>query len=240
MPFTPEQLRELQRLLPWNDGSRLPDGRVLGRGRKDWGVTPADWRIQLLIDHLQPAGKRILELGSCEGVHTVQLAARCGEVVGLEARVGNVVCALVRLWASGVRNASILLGDVRAMNDTIGRFDIICHIGLLYHLEHPLEHLAFLPRLAHTLFLDTHYADTTLRFRQAELTWNGRRYPAYVYPERKHRTDPFSGMAHRSHWFARDVLLSVLRDTGYRGMEILDDRRERNGPRVTLIARTEA
>jgi len=141
MMLTAEQLAEFQQLLPWQDGSRLSGGHVLGRGRKGRDIPAMDWRIQLLVDRLCPRGQRVLEVGNCEGVHTVQLAAHCGSVIGVEVRPRNVVCSLVRLWLHGVANAQIVLHDVEGLDEEFGHFDIICHIGVLYHLRHPVEHL---------------------------------------------------------------------------------------------------
>jgi len=233
-----DQLRQLSRLLPWQDGSCLPDGRILGRGRKDLPVQAADRRIALLVRHLQPAGWRVLELGSCEAVHTVQLAAHCASVVGVEARVRNVLCGLVRLWVHGVENARLVLGDVEQLDASAGRFDIVCHIGVLYHLTAPAAHLRRVRPLAPVLFLDTHYVCDPSRMRRCDETCGGQRYRGYEYRERRYATDPFSGIRRFSRWFDRDSLLDALRDAGYATTEVLDDRMERFGPRISLIART--
>jgi len=235
MNFTDAQLNELQRLLSWNDGSRLPDGRILGRGRKGGPVHTMDQRIRILIERLQPTQKHILELGSCEGVHTVQLAAHCRRIVGVEARPSNVLCSLVRLWAHGVTNATVVLRRVEELDEQFGRFDILCHIGVLYHLQNPVEHLFKIRRLADTLFLDTHYWRDAPG-RRADVSYGGKRYAASLYRERRNRMDAFAGMDRDARWLERGALLSVLSDAGYTSIEIVDDRLECYGPRITIIA----
>ena len=47
----------------------------------------------------------------------------------------------------------------------------------------------------------------------------------------------FSGVQPTSSWLLREDLLRSLNDVGYAAVTVLDDRIERNGPRLTLIAR---
>ncbi len=237
MMLSEEALRQLQCLVPWRDASRLRDGRILGRQRKDHPIVPFDWRIRLLLERVPLHDQTVLELGSCEGVHTLQLASACKFVVGIDARVQNVVCGLVRLWAHGVENACLVLGDVEELTAEFGRFDLICHIGVLYHLRDPVRHLVRLRGIAETLFLDTHYGTPDQGRARSDVEHDGQTYEAYRYRERRYRSDPFSGMDAVSRWLSRDALLRLVRKSGCSQVDILDERVERNGPRITVLAR---
>lgn len=237
MPLTDEQLREFQAVFDWKTGYSLPDGRALGvpgkRGNIHRGLDP---RVRAVQDRFAPAGKRILEIGCCEGGHTVQLAAVCGEVVGLDVRPRNVVGSLVRAFAHGTTNARFALADVRELGQEYGSFDIVFHVGVLYHLDDPAGHLARVAVLAPDLLLDTHYADDSLPWPQATSTHAGQTYAAKVYREGGW-DDAFSGVQPTSNWLLRAELLRLLADVGYDSVVVIDDRAERNGPRLTLVAR---
>jgi tRNA (mo5U34)-methyltransferase len=240
LPWTDRQLSDFQSAVAWKTGYELPDGRLLGvpgkRGNVARGLDP---RVRAVMDHLEPAGKRILEIGCCEGGHTVQLAATCAEVVGLDVRPHNIVGALVRSFVHGVSNVRFGVADVRDIGDNYGTFDIVFHVGVLYHLDDPVAHLARIAALAPDLMLDTHYADDSLDWPSTELTHAGRRYAARLYREGGW-DDVFSGAQPTSAWLIRDDLFRCLRDVGYSSIQLLDDRMERNGPRLTLIARRSA
>src|SRR5438552_5449358 len=180
-PLSDQQLADFQAALPWKTGLELPDGRLLGvpgkRGDVSRGLDP---RVAAVRDRLASADKIVLEIGCCEGIHTIQLAGVCREVVGLDVRPHNIACALARLFVHGVANARLLLQDARDLDETIGRFDILFHVGVLYHLSDPADHLRRVCRLADSLLLDTHYADDTLPYPRADLTADGQTYRAKI------------------------------------------------------------
>jgi tRNA (mo5U34)-methyltransferase len=239
-PWTDRQLSGFQSAVAWKTGYELPDGRALGvpgkRGNVARGLDP---RVRAVIEHFEPAGKRILEIGCCEGGHTVQLASVCAEVVGLDVRPHNIAAALVRAFVHGAKNVRIGLADVREIEREYGTFDIIFHVGVLYHLDNPVSHLARMAALAPDLILDTHYADESLDWPATELRHGAHRYAARLYQEGGW-DDVFSGVQPTSAWLLRRDLLRSLSDVGYETITVLDDRMERNGPRLTLIARRAA
>jgi len=236
-PLSDQQLADFQAILPWKTGADLPDGRSLGvpgkRGQTTRGLDP---RVAAVRDRLASADKSVLEIGCCEGIHTVQLAGVCREVVGLDVRPHNIACALTRLFVHGVTNARLLLHDAREIDHRIGRFDILFHVGVLYHLSDPVNHLRRVAGLADSLLLDTHYADDELPYPRADMGAEGTTYRAKVYQEGEW-ADVFSGVEPTSRWVYREDLLRLLGDLGFASVEVLDDRRERNGPRFTVLAR---
>lgn len=238
--LTDQQLQDFQQAVAWKTGLRLPDGRVLGVSGKRGKVTDGlDPRVRLVLERLQPAGKTVLEVGSCEGIHTVQLAAVCKQVVGLEVRPHNIVCALARAFVHDVHNARFLLHDVRHLDDRCGPLDIVFHVGVLYHLDDPVSHLMRVAALAPDLVLDTHYANDSLPWEPVELSWGERRYRGKKYREGGW-ADVFSGVEPTAVWLQREDLLRLLADAGFETTEVVDDRQERNGPRLTLLARRHA
>lgn len=239
-PLTDQQLHDFQAAFDWKTGYGLPDGRALGvpgkRGDVHRGLDP---RVRAVGEWLDPAGKRILEVGCCEGGHTVQLAELCGEVVGLDVRPHNIAGALLRAFVHGTTNVRFGLTDVRDIGTEYGSFDIVFHVGVLYHLDDPAAHLARVAALAPDLLLDTHYADDSLPWPEAESRHAGRRYAGKVYCEGGW-DDVFSGAQPTSTWLTRPALLNLLDDIGFDAVEVCDDRVERNGPRLTLVARQTA
>ncbi len=238
--MTNQQLADFQAALDWKTGMELPDGRILGvsgkRGKVTQGLDP---RVGAVLDRFDPGGKTIVEFGACEGIHTVQLAGICKQVVGLEVRPRNIACALTRLFIHGVGNARLEMRDVRDIPESLGTFDIAFHVGVLYHLTDPVTHLARVAEIAPDLILDTHYASLELPWPSMSLCRAGRSYEGRRYQEFGWN-EVFSGVEECSCWLLREDLLRLLGDVGYDQVEVLDDRRERNGPRFTVMARQTA
>ena len=233
--WTEEQLAEFQAAHAWQTARPLPDGRLLGGG-KGGPQNASDARVDFVRNRLGE-GLRVLEIGACEGQHTVLLARFCKEVVALEVRPRNVVGALIRQLLCGVRNVHNLVMDARELDPGLGEFDLIFHVGVLYHLSHPVEHLHALGRHGKALLLDTHYATAGQQnLAPASLTWHGRTYRTGLFHEGGWQ-DAFSGVEATSHWLFRDDLLQLVRDAGFPEIEIIRDVVERNGPRIGLLAR---
>src|SRR5437870_4494772 len=135
--LTDQQLEDFQEALDWKTGMKLPDGRVLGIPGKRGTEEGSDFRIRALVERWQPADKTILEIGCCEGNHTVQLAKICKNVVALDVRPKNIACALVRLFVHDSHNVQLMLRDVRELDERFGRCYIGFHVGVLYQLPAP-------------------------------------------------------------------------------------------------------
>jgi tRNA (mo5U34)-methyltransferase len=239
-PWTDCQLQDFQAALAWKTGYELPDGRFLGApGKRGSIVGGSDARVRAVRDRFQPAGKRILEVGCCEGGLTVQLAPLCAEIVALDVRPANIVAALVRAFVHGVQNVRFGVVDVSELGTEFGTFDIVFHVGVLYHLADPAGHLGRIAALAPDLILDTHFADESLDWPKATVSRAHERYEGRLYREGDW-SDAFSGVQPTSTWLMKDDLLRVLRDVGYESVYVLEVRKERNGPRITLIARRPA
>jgi hypothetical protein len=245
-----DNLQEFNKSLDWRTGYPLPDGRYVG-----WSETEAkngysrfepgrNLRVQAVIDHLQPNGKVILELGSCEGILTLQLASICAKVVAIEVRPQNITNALTRLYLHGVNNFEMHLMDAREVDEKIGRFDILFHSGLLYHLSNPVEHLYKVSRVSDALLLSTQYGDLSGFFEPTQVGFEGKSYPGYIYNEGGW-SEPLAGVEDHSVWLEREALLELVKDVGYSKIEVIAD--EQNieidvgekkyvGHQITLVA----
>lgn len=233
--WTDDQLAEFQAAHSWSTARPIPDGRMLGAGKT--GTSRSDPRVEAVRARLGE-GLRVLEVGACEAQHTVLLAPFCREVVAIEVRPKNVVGALIRQLVNGVRNVQNLVMDVRDVPVESGPFDLVFHVGVLYHLPNPVEHLYQIGRLgASALLLDTHYATDALeKFPLRTICHDGESYRARIYRE-KGWADAFSGVEGSSAWLYREDLLALVAGIGLPRIEILRDEQERNGPRIGLLAR---
>jgi SAM-dependent methyltransferase len=205
------------------------DGRTYG-GYYD---TSDDPRIVCYLQHFSNA-KRILELGSLEGAHTLRLAALPGVelVLGLEGRAESVKRARFVQRCVGVRNVEFRHVNLEEFRpSTCGRFDVVFCVGLLYHLPEPWRLLADLPAAAPAILLSTHYAPD----EKTDCERSG--YPGAIYGEKGMR-DPLSGLSAESFWPTRDALLAMVRAAGYSRIEVCRDDMHGHGPLLTLAAWT--
>jgi len=234
--LTDRQLQDFAEAVSWEIAERLPDGRILGRvGELGATMTELDFRLAEVDKRLGLAGKTVLELGSHEGHFTIQLAQRCQQVTAVEVRPKNVVCALIRAYVHDMENIKIHCKDVRGIDGSFGRFDIVVHLGVLYHLSNPVEHLFRIKDLSDNLLLCTHYGGSTLGFPRDDISYDGKTYRAHRYKEFGWQ-DGWSGMEDSSRWLEREDLLRLLRDTGYGSVEIIRDWEASGYPRLSLLA----
>lgn len=79
---------------------------------------------------------RILDLGSYEGLFSVELSRLGAEVVGIEGRVSNIAKAEFLKKFCGVSRVTFIHDDVRNLTkEKYGEFDIVFAAGILYHLD---------------------------------------------------------------------------------------------------------
>lgn len=236
-PPSDAELAEINKMLDWHAGTRLPDGRVLGRlevkpGKRPQPQAIPDARIKRLNDLVGLKGKHVLEVGCFEGIHTAGLLKFGARVTAVDLRPQNVVKTLARLSYHGL-SARVFQLNVEQMDGVVGRFDLIFHFGVLYHLAKPVEHIRTIAPMCTHLYLDTHIAPEDKRPR--EISVEGRTYQGVDYSEGGW-ADPFSGAQAKSFWLTRESLTAALNEAGFAKVDYLQDRAERNGPRVLLLA----
>jgi len=231
-----EVISEVNGMLDWHAGTVL-NGQILGRlgvkagKRTEPGAVP-DRRIVNLHELINLTGKSVLEVGCFEGIHTLGLRLYCKDVTAVDIRPSNVVKTLTRLSMHG-SDAKVFVADVEALPEEFGRFDLIFHCGVLYHLMAPLEHVFALAHLCKTLFLDTHIARNEREMIEKQvggITYRG------AYHDEAGWHDPFSGKDPKAFWLDKESLFDVLRRAGFSSVRELESREERNGPRLALLA----
>ena len=182
-----------------------------------------------------PEARRILELGSLEGAHTVHLAARPGveQVVAIEGRAANLRKAELIRRLFGAGNVELVQANLEETDlQQFGHFDAVFCSGLLYHLPEPWKLLTQLPRLAPELFVWTHYAHEL----QAKEIRNGLRGRIHTEggPD-----EPLSGMSNTAFWPTLGSLLQLVTNSGYHTITIIhNDVQHQHGGAVTFFAST--
>lgn len=235
--LTDEQLAELNRLLPWScftvDGRGRRFGQAAWSGKRVEPQPVPDRRTLLLHEAVDLSDKHVLEVGCFEGVHTIGLARVAKTVTAIDARVANVVKTIVRCTFYGVR-PDVLVCDVEDAHQLASlECDVVHHVGVLYHLQDPVRHLQRLSRISSTaILLDTHVASDDEAVEILEVD-------GHHYPYRRYREPPsvFSGMGSEARWLRLADIRQILEDGGFAKVEMLEERAERNGPRVLLLAR---
>jgi hypothetical protein len=219
-------------LRPWNTRFTI-DGKHYGGDASN----DDDARVALFYQWFdRPA--TILELGSLEGGHSIQLAAPdfVERVVAVEARAGNIARANLAAELLGRGNIEFRQADLdRALLDPFGRFDAVFCGGLLYHLMRPWHLLEQIGKVTDRLFLDTQVSPTE------DATFEG--YVGCWYaeqpdqPTRHTETDVLSGLSDASFWPTLPCLVGILQRVGFvvKQQQLTEDW-DGYGPRVQLAA----
>ena len=126
------KLEELARL-GWYHTMELPDGRVIP------GFLTLDVLRNRLAQFPIPPdlhGKRVLDIGAWDGWFTFALARRGAQVMAVDSTPFEGFRIARDLFGS---QAEYRIDDVcRLTPATVGYFDIVMFLGVLYHLKHPM------------------------------------------------------------------------------------------------------
>jgi SAM-dependent methyltransferase len=218
---------EFEQVGPWVFRFRIDNAdyggavSAVGDARVEWF-----WRFA-------PEARRILELGSLEGAHTVLLAERATRVVGIEGREVNLRKAQLVQRLLGLRKVDFVQANLESAElAQFGHFDAVFCSGLLYHLPEPWKLIAQLPRVAPKLLLWTHYC-AELAADTAQDGFRGRMHLEGGAAE------PLSGMSPTAFWLTLGSLINLLTASGYKSVHVLqNDITHPNGPAVTIGAST--
>jgi 2-polyprenyl-3-methyl-5-hydroxy-6-metoxy-1,4-benzoquinol methylase len=239
-PLSDADLSRLNQLLPWKAFTVDRHGRRFGgaawKGKRDDPQPVPDRRVLLLDARFGLADKHVLEVGCFEGIHTVGLSRLAARVTAVDGRIENVAKTILRCAMYG-RHPTVFMHDVDQLPASYDllRADVLHHVGVLYHLRDPVRHLLEIGKyIRQGIMLDTHYAQDEEARETYEV--DGERYRYKLFRERG-RGDVFSGLGESSKWLTLDVITRLLRLTGFDEIELVETRRERNGPRVLLLAR---
>lgn len=231
-----EQLARLNAALPWNcftvdsRGRRFGDRARAGK-RENPQVIP-DERLIRFHESFDLSDKHVLEVGCFEGIHTVTLCQLAQRVTAVDHNVLNVAKTAVRCAFYDVRPTVQLFNLEEAAVPAHLRADAMCHIGVLYHLRDPVGHLRRLHELVRgPLLLDTHVATAEQAAEWHD--FDGHPYRYWRYPEGR---GFLGGAFDHAKWLLLDDVVSLLGQSGFGQVDILDQRSERNGERVTIHA----
>jgi hypothetical protein len=241
--LTDEELQELNNILRWNCFVVDSHGRRFGnQARSDKRNIPQiipDRRIVLMNDYFNLSDKHVLEIGCFEGIHTIGLSQYAKSVTAFDSRIENMVKTIVRCSLFGMQPTifKFNIEEQKLLNQNLDLLsaDVMHHVGVLYHLIDPVQHLFDLKKyIRFGLMLDTHYALEKEANNKYEV--NGKTYAYKKYREGGY-ADVFSGMYESSKWLKLDDIVSILKEVGFDQVDIIEDRNERNGPRVLILAK---
>lgn len=239
--FSDADLQTFNQLLPWAAMTVDSSGRILGQ---PWSAAKRSG-VHNLLDPRQVAfdaafslsGRHVLEVGCFEGIHSVGLLLLGASVTAVDGRMENVLKTLARVWAYGMK-CDVAKWDFEEAPSVLlpERWDVLHHIGVLYHLSDPIGHLnTVLPRTTGAVLLDTHVADSA-EAADLEYVVDGVkvRYRRKSEPHAAH--SPFAGMRDHAKYLVLEDLVEHLQGHGFKDVKVVSNSLERNGRRVTVWA----
>lgn len=166
---------------------------------------PEQDRMQTFKSLLAPLPRgRLLDLACNRGNFSITAAEMGWEVTGVEVR-GELM--------PQHEDVRWIQNDVREFEISPGDYDVICILGLLYHLEQP-DQMDLLRRCSHTLtIIDTRIG---MSQRANENGYRGEYYeePGQTQEERATKTGASWNNA-RSFWPTEQSLIKMCRDAGF-------------------------
>lgn len=237
--FSDDQLLQLNSLLPWAAMTVDEHGRHLGsawRSNKRANVQYLVEGRHVAFNEAYPlAGKHVLEVGCFEGIHTISCLHHGATVTAVDSRMENLLKTLTRLWCYGYQ-ADVKRWDLEedAPADIPESWDVLHHIGVLYHLSDPVGHLRHaLKRTREALLLDTHIAPGEEAATESYEV-DGQSFRFERHGEKS--VSPFAGVRDHAKWLVLEELQGLIAAEGFKDVRVKSDRAERNGRRITLWA----
>lgn len=198
-------------------------------------------------------GKKVLEVGPLEGMHTYMLHSHLP--ARIDAIEANRLCFLRCLVTKQILNidtASFMLGDIQSWlteHDEI--YDFALASGVLYHMVDPGEFLRRLASRTKAVFIWTHFVleDAMPEGDVRRLPFSGKvetrmvdgvpvRYYERSYHHANANASFCGGMKDRHFWMHRDDILMLLGKLGYSDIVIRDENLNHpGGPSFSLLAR---
>ncbi|WP_244655125.1 class I SAM-dependent methyltransferase [Rhizobium lusitanum] len=198
-------------------------------------------------------GKKVLEVGPLEGMHTYMLHGHLP--ARIDAIEANRLCFLRCLVTKQILNidtASFMLGDIQSwLTERDETYDFALASGVLYHMADPGEFLRLLASRTKAVFIWTHFVleDAMPEGDVRRLPFSGKvetrmvdgvpvRYYERSYHHANANASFCGGMKDRHFWMHRDDILMLLRKLGYSDIVIRDENLNHpGGPSFSLLAR---
>ena len=195
-------------------------------------------RIEQLAERMSLGGCRILELGCLEGLHSFLLSnLGASEIIAIEGRRENYLKCLMVKNAFHLEKCTFLFGDVNDILPQLrSHFDLCLALGILYHLENPVEVVYRIAQISDSIFAWTHYSSDGFPVgRLATLRYGNAQYSGRCVGE-----DPrhyLSGLQGSSFWLCEEDLLRLFSDAGFKNIEVIMKETHEHGPAITLLAK---
>lgn len=213
--------------LKWDTYTLDAKGRKIGNPDGRHYPIPHDL-VKSADEYLHMKGRSVVEFGCLEGAHTIAIGRIAAKVTAIDFRKDNLVKTSIRAALYGV------FPTVRQLDLEVSLpapADVYFHSGVLYHLTDPVQHLRRISMRCESLLLDTHYTKAPSTIYRAG---DGREYHAEGRPENTEEIR--AGARAFSHWLTMNTIMGLLGDA-FSDVAVLSDRIERNGPRVTIVAK---
>jgi hypothetical protein len=181
------------------------------------------------MENISARRHRLLDLGSAEGLQSIEAAMHGFDTVGVEGRELFIERAEFAKKIFALGNVRFVHGDVRTISkDMLGVFDITLCLGILYHLDRE----AMLPffravseMTSHLLIIDTHVdnAASVARYKLGETSDIERKYFGRMHYEHPKGLSILQKLARirasldneKSFWFDYPSLCQILADHGF-------------------------
>jgi len=220
------------------------------------GDTPLyqDVRIPWCLEQFGSiAGRKILELGPLEGMHTYLLDQQQPEFIhAIEANRLAFLRCLITKELLEVKRAKFFLGNFLPwLEQTDVRYDLIIASGVLYHMSNPVHLMELVARRSSAVYLWTHYFSEdampkgdlrreamsgeveTIVFRDLSVPLYRRGY------HNAWKAKTFCGGMHdRHYWMAKNDIVKILDLLGFDDIRTAHDHPDHpNGPAMSIFAR---
>ena len=129
------------------------------------GINPISYICDLMQLPSDLSGRRVLDIGSCNGCMSLECERRgAAEVIGLTPSNGDEWGHHRLREALGATKTHFRAGSVYDLNPRdLGYFDTVLFCGVLYHLRYPMLAIDNIRRVAtNEVFIETHISDKGL------------------------------------------------------------------------------
>lgn len=245
----PDHQNSIDALPGWS--SAFPDHLNLRAGNHPLF---ADSRISWALEQFGSIeGKKVLEVGPLEGMHTYMLNAK--RPLRVDAVEANRLCFLRCLVSREILNidrARFLLGDIQSwLGEGEEVYDLAIASGVLYHMADPADFLQRISARAGAVYIWTHYFDESAMpvGDVRRIPFSGKveiktidgikvRYYERSYNHANSHPSFCGGMKDRHFWLHREDILLLLSKFGYGEILIqTDEPNHSGGPCFSLLAR---
>lgn len=150
---------ELEKLSPIEKFCALQTRRRFTGDYELWRVNRIRKVVELMGVDWDWQGKSVLELGAGYGEMGAFFADAGADVTLVDGRVENLCIAKLR-YQRKLPDMKFVHRDVEADISDLGRFDVIIHFGLLYHISDVEKNIAMCTRMSDRIFLETEVLDS--------------------------------------------------------------------------------